>query len=66
MIYSVRNITNLNITVHLFVQRTESTCVLYGEVNSIKNTTTDVWLNDGVYYQWKNHMFRPIAAVFRF
>ena len=37
---------------------------LYGEVNSIKNTTTNVWLNDGAYYQWKNYMFRPIAAIF--
>ena len=22
---------------------------LYGEVNSIKNTTINIWLNDGVY-----------------
>ena len=22
---------------------------LYGEVNTVKNTTTNVWLNDGVY-----------------
>jgi len=26
---------------------------LYGEVNSVKNTTVNTWLNDGVYYQWK-------------
>ena len=40
---------------------------LYGEVNSVKNTTINIWLNDGVYYQWKkNYMFRPTAAIFRF
>jgi len=22
---------------------------LYGEVNSVKNTTINIWLNDGVY-----------------
>jgi len=22
---------------------------LYGEVNSVKNTTMNIWLNDGVY-----------------
>ena len=26
---------------------------LYGEVNSVKNTTINIWLNDGVYWQWK-------------
>jgi len=26
---------------------------LYGEVNSDKNTTINIWLNDGVYWQWK-------------
>jgi len=39
---------------------------LYGEVNSVKNTTMNIWLNDGVYKQWKYYMFRPIAAIFRF
>jgi len=39
---------------------------LYGEVNSAKNTTINIWLNGGVYWQWKNYMFRPIAAIFRF
>jgi len=39
---------------------------LYGEVNSVKHTTINIWLNDGVYWQWKNYMFRPIAAIFRF
>ena len=24
-------------------------CLLYGEVNSVKNTTINIWLNDGVY-----------------
>jgi len=27
---------------------------LYGEVNSVKNKTINIWLNDGVYLQWKN------------
>ena len=26
---------------------------LYGEVNSSKNTAMNIWLNDGVYWQWK-------------
>jgi len=26
---------------------------LYGEVNSVKNTTMNIWLNDGVYWQWE-------------
>jgi len=39
---------------------------LYGEVNSVKNTTINIWLNDGVYWHWKNYIFRPIAAIFRF
>jgi len=26
---------------------------LYGEVNSVKNATINIWLNDGVYWQWK-------------
>ena len=26
---------------------------LHGEVNSVKNTTVNVRLNDGVYWQWK-------------
>jgi hypothetical protein len=38
---------------------------LYGEVNSVKNTTINVWLNDSVYWQCKNLMFRPIAVTFR-
>jgi len=25
----------------------------YGEVNSVKNTTVNIWLNGGVYWQWK-------------
>ena len=24
---------------------------LYGEVSSVKNTTINIWLNDGVYWQ---------------
>jgi hypothetical protein len=36
---------------------------LYGEVNSVKNTTINIWL---IYWQWKNYMFRPIVAIFRF
>jgi len=39
---------------------------LYGEVCSVKNTTINIWLNDGVYWQWKNYMFRPIAAIIKF
>jgi len=28
----------------------EKDCLeLYGEVNSVKNTTINIWLNDGVY-----------------
>jgi len=27
---------------------------LYGELNSVRNTTTNIWLNDGVYWKWKN------------
>jgi hypothetical protein len=27
------------------------------EVNSVKNTTMNVWLNDGVYWQWKTTHF---------
>jgi len=38
---------------------------LQGEVNSVKNTAINMWLNDGVYWQWKNYMFRPIAAIIR-
>jgi len=40
-------------------------CVLeiYGEVNSVKNTGTNMWLNGGVYWQCKNYMFRSIAAI---
>ena len=34
---------------------------LYGEVDSDKNTTIRIWLNDGVYWQWQNYMFRHIA-----
>jgi len=30
--------------------------VLYGEVNSVKNTTIYTWLNDGVYWQWKKKL----------
>jgi len=26
---------------------------LYGEVDSVRNTTINMWLNDGVYWQWK-------------
>ena len=26
---------------------------LYGEVNSVKNTTINICLNDGVYWQWR-------------
>jgi len=25
---------------------------LYGEANSVKNTTINIWLNDGVYWHW--------------
>jgi len=39
---------------------------LYGEVNSVKNTTINIWINDDYYYKWRNYMFRPIAVVFRF
>ena len=39
---------------------------LYGEVNSVKNTTANIWLNDGVYWQWKNCMFWSIVAICRF
>jgi len=39
---------------------------LYGEVDSVKNTAMNIWLNDGVYWQCKNYMFRLIAAIFRF
>jgi len=39
---------------------------LYGEVNSVKKTTINIWLNDGVYQQWKNYMFSPITTIFRF
>ena len=35
-------------------------------LNSVKNTNINIWLNDGVYWQWKNYMFRPIAAIIRF
>jgi len=35
-------------------------------LNSVKNTTINIWLNDGVYLQWKNYMFRPVVAIFRF
>jgi len=24
-------------------------CIVYGEVDSVKNTTINIWLNDGVY-----------------
>jgi len=27
--------------------------VLQGEVNSVKNTAINTWLNGGVYWQWK-------------
>ena len=45
-----------------------SRCVfkLYGEVSSVQNTTIIIGLNDGVYWQWTNYMFRPIAAIFKF
>jgi len=36
------------------------------KVNSVKNTTINIWLNDGVDCQCKNYMFRPISAIFRF
>ena len=51
-----------------FSEVCHSPCVfkLYGDVNSVKITTINIWLNDGVYWQWKNYMFRPIAAIFRF
>ena len=49
-----------------FVLLMKHACYLYGEVNSVKNTTINIWLNDGVYWQWKNYMFRPTAAIFRF
>ena len=39
---------------------------LYGDVDSVQNTTTNIWQNDGVHQQYKNCMFRPIAAIFRF
>ena len=29
---------------------------LYGEVNSVKNTAMNMWLNDGVYWQWKYYI----------
>ena len=35
----------------------------YGEANSVENTTMNIWLNDGVYWEWKNYMFRSIAAI---
>jgi len=38
---------------------------LQGEVNSAKNTTTNIWLND-VLLAIENYMFRPIAAIIRF
>jgi hypothetical protein len=28
-------------------------CIVYGEVDSVKNTTINIWPNDGVYWQWK-------------
>ena len=37
---------------------------VHGEVNFRQNTTINIWLNDGVYYQWKNYMFRPKHVVF--
>ena len=40
--------------------------IIYGEVNSFKKRNYETWLNDGVYWQGKNYMFRPIAAIFRF
>ena len=39
---------------------------LYGEVNSVKNTTINIWLNDGVYWQYQKYMLRSIAAIIRF
>ena len=39
---------------------------LYYMVSPVKNRTIHIWLNDRVYYQWTNYMFRPIATIFRF
>jgi len=36
---------------------------MYVEVNSVKNTTINIWLS---LLARKNYMFRPIAAIFRF
>ena len=43
--------------------------IVYGEVNSVKNTTINVWLNDGVYWQWKTTSFglqRPSSGFDNF
>jgi hypothetical protein len=39
---------------------------LYGEVNSVKNTTISIWLNMAFISNRKNYMFLPIPAIFRF
>ena len=44
--HSCSKITNENHTQHQVLS-------LYGEVISVKNTTINIWLNDGVCQQWK-------------
>jgi len=34
---------------------------LYGEVNSVKNTTINKWLNECVYWQWKKEKDKEMS-----
>jgi len=42
--FNVMNVDQDSAFVHPY-----TTDTLYGEVNSVKNTTLNIWLNDGVY-----------------